>query len=83
MDFKILGSEDFEQILMLGFELNSEQSADKLRTRLKEMFDYPNYGCFGIYHHSKSDIIFKENWKIPSHKHPNNQWLYSNLSQAF
>ncbi|MFR0679201.1 GNAT family N-acetyltransferase [Dysgonomonas mossii] len=47
--FKILSSKDIPEISILGQQLNPSLSTDQILGRLTQMFEYPNYRCFGLY----------------------------------
>lgn len=59
MDFKILNINQIDEIAELGYELNPTIDNDIIFERLKEMFQYPNYNCFGMYLGDKLTAIKK------------------------
>lgn len=50
---KILKIEDLDGIVMLTKQLNSNLSVSELKKRQQNMFEFPNYRCFGLFIENK------------------------------
>jgi len=49
LTFKLLTEESIHEITVLGKQLNPKLTLEEIRNYLKEMFEFSNYYCFGIF----------------------------------
>lgn len=49
LSFSILTKNNINEIALLGQQLNSNFTMDKLHSYLNDMFLFPTYNCFGLY----------------------------------
>lgn len=53
IEFKILSIKELNEISVLGQQLNSKLTLEQIQLYLSQMFEQPNYICFGVYLNEK------------------------------
>lgn len=53
IEFKILSIKELNEISVLGQQLNSKLTLEQIQLYLSQMFEQPNYICFGVYFNEK------------------------------
>ncbi len=53
LKFSLLKAEDINEIAILGQQLNPSLTVIDVENLLREMFELPNYICFGVYKNDK------------------------------
>ena len=48
IEFKILSIKGLNEISVLGQQLNSKLTLEQIQLYLSQMFEQPNYICFGV-----------------------------------
>lgn len=49
IEFKILSIKELNEISVLGQQLNSKLTLEQIQLYLNQMFEQPNYICFGVF----------------------------------